>query len=43
MSKASMWARPRAPAVLNALSVRAPPVKQVVEGALMAAGGPLTR
>ena len=31
-----------APAVLNALSVCAPPVKQVVEGALMAAGGPLT-
>jgi segregation and condensation protein B len=30
------------PAVLNALSVPAPPVKQVVEGALMAAGGPLT-
>ena len=30
------------PAALNALSVRAPPVKQVVEGALMAAGGPLT-
>lgn len=29
------------PTVLNALSVRAPPVKQVVEAALMAAGRPL--
>jgi segregation and condensation protein B len=30
------------PATLNALSLPVPPVKQVVEGALMAAGGPLT-